>query len=433
MGTPAIHMHASSSHLGATIGSQLIRVLEFANQHLGMDAAFVTETSAHGQVYRSVHGDAQSFGVASGKPSISYCDLMLAGTIPHAIPATFADSRVRNLAVTSHARIGAYIGVPIVLADGTVFGSLACLSHDAHVLGERDVRFLKLLAELLAPEVEGARERDEAQAAMSNLIDTESIEVALQPVFDVHDGHCLGVEALARFPAVYGGTEAVFASAHSVGLGGALERLALGRAIALLPELPQKQFLAVNLTPHVAYDLAALGQNYPSFMAHLVLEITEHAAVDSYAQLREALRPMRDVGLRLAIDDAGAGYASLKHVIELEPDIIKVDRSIIDGLAADRARRSVVSAFVLLALEIGATVIAEGIETIDDLEAVRDLGVDAAQGYLFARPTTDRSALSEWASAGARPSQAMAVDASLLVRPQRPPDDRNSAGVVLLG
>jgi EAL domain-containing protein (putative c-di-GMP-specific phosphodiesterase class I) len=432
MGTPVIDGEASRSHLEARIGSQLIRVLEFANQHLGMDAAFVTESSNQGQVYRSAHGDTHSFGIASGKPSVSYCDLMLAGHIPHAIPAAFADSRVRDLAVTVRGRIGAYIGVPIVLADGTIFGSLACVSHDAHVLGERDVRFMELLAGLVAPEVEGAREHDEARAAISMLIDTEDMEVALQPVFDVHDGHCLGVEALARFPAAYGATEAVFESAHSVGLGGALERLALGRAIALLPQLPPNQFLAVNLTPHVAYELAGLGDSYAGFMSHLVLEITEHAAVDSYAELREALRPMRDLGLRLAIDDAGAGYASLKHVIELEPDIIKVDRSIIDGLAADRARRSVVSAFVLLALELGATVIAEGIETPEDLEAVRDLGVDAAQGYLFARPTTDLSALVSWQSAGSRTSQAMGVDASLLVSPQQPPDDRNRARAALL-
>jgi EAL domain-containing protein (putative c-di-GMP-specific phosphodiesterase class I) len=432
MGTPVSNGDGSRSYPDAHKGGQLIRVLEFANQHLGMDAAFVTESSARGQMIRSFNGDAQSFGMAFGEPSVSYCALMLVGEIPHAIPAAVADSRVRDLSVTLSARIGAYIGVPIVLADGSVFGSLACMSHDAHVLGDRDVRFMKLLADLLAPEVESARERDEAQAAVSNLIDTEDMEVALQPVFDVHDGHCLGVEALARFPAAYGATEAVFASAHSVGLGAALERLALARAIALLPELPANQFLAVNLTPHVAYELAGLGHDYPSLMPHLVLEITEHAAVDSYAQLRDALRPMRDVGLRLAIDDAGAGYASLKHVIELEPDIIKIDRSIIDGLAADRARRSVVSAFVLLALDIGATVIAEGIETTEDLEAVRDLGVDAAQGYLFARPTTDRSALAHWQSAGFRPPKAVAVDPSLLVRPQRPPDGRSTISAALL-
>jgi EAL domain-containing protein (putative c-di-GMP-specific phosphodiesterase class I) len=258
------------------------------------------------------------------------------------------------------------------------------------------------------------------------------MQVALQPVFDVHDGHCLGVEALARFPAGYGSTESVFQSAHSVGLGSALERLALGRAIALLGELPAGEFLAVNLTPTVAFELAGLGRSYAGHMSHLVLEITEHAAIDSYAELREALRPMREQGLRLAIDDAGAGYASLKHVIELEPDIIKVDRSIIDGVAADRARRSVVSAFVLLALDMGATVIAEGIETQEDLEAIRDLGVDAAQGYLFARPTTDLVALTGWHRDGSRFARSPSVDPALLVRPQEPPDNqaRTTAGLL---
>jgi EAL domain-containing protein (putative c-di-GMP-specific phosphodiesterase class I) len=422
MGTPAVDGDAARSNLEARIGSQLIRVLEFANQHLGMEVAFVTETSGVDQIYRSVHGDAHSFGIATGNPSVAYCALMLGGAIPNAIPSTGSDNRVSALKATAHARIGAYIGVPIVLADGTVFGSLGCLSHESHVLGERDVRFMELLADLVGPEVLSARERGHARTRIASLIDTTALEVALQPVFDVHDGRCLGVEALARFPVAYGGTETVFESAHSVGLGRDLERLALGSAVALLPDLPPGQFLAVNLTPHVAHELAGLGMNYPQMLPQLVLEITEHAAVDSYAELREALRPMRDNGLRLAIDDAGAGYASLKHVVELEPDIIKVDRSLIDGLAADRARRSVVSAFVLLALDMGAAVIAEGIETIEDLEAVRDLGVDAAQGYLFARPTTDRSAMAGWQHAGERFPPSISVAHSMRLRPHQRSD-----------
>jgi EAL domain-containing protein (putative c-di-GMP-specific phosphodiesterase class I) len=431
MATPAANADAARGGFEARFGSQLMRVLELANQHLGMDVSFVAEILDEGQLYRSVHGDALSFGITPGNPTVGYCDLMLAGRIPNAIPATAVDSRVHALRATFDARIGAYIGVPIILSDGSIFGSLGCLSHDAHVLGDRDVRFMHLLAELVAPEVERNRERDHARTGISKLIATEDLDVALQPVFDIHDGRCLGVEALARFPAAYGDTEAVFKSAHAVGLGHSLERLALGRAVALLPQLPPGQFLAVNLTPKVAHQLCAISGDHLHFMSHLVLEITEHAAVASYTELREALRPSRENGLRLAIDDAGAGYASLKHVIELEPDIIKVDRSIIDGLAADRARRSVVSAFVLLALDIGATVIAEGIETAEDLEAVRDLGVDAAQGYLFARPTTDRSAISTWQSAGIPLPRG--VDPALVMRPASPLGDRgkSTAGLVL--
>lgn len=173
----------------------------------------------------------------------------------------------------------------------------------------------------------------------------------------------------------------------------------------------------MNLSPVVAHELADLGATHPHLVSRLVLEITEHAAVNSYAELRRALRPSREHGLRLAIDDASAGYASLKHDIELEPDIIKIDRSIIHGLPRDRAQRSVVSAFVLLALEIGATVIAEGVETTADFKAGEDLGVDAAQGYLLAAPARGREALAEWADGFSSHSR-FASSSSPIVQPR---------------
>jgi EAL domain-containing protein (putative c-di-GMP-specific phosphodiesterase class I) len=429
MDSPSAGGHLVRSGFDRRIGGQLNRILELADQHLDMDLAFVAESFGAEQVYRTVHGDARSFAITLDARCTAYCGLMLDGQIPHAIPDTAVDHGVQSLDMTINGRIGAYIGVPIVLSDGTLYGSLGCFSHEAHELGARDIHFMRMLADLAGPELELGRERAQMHSRIQTLIDTASLEVALQPVFDIHDGRCLGVEALARFPEAYGNTETVFQSAHSVGLGAPLERLALTHAVTVLPGLSEEQFLAVNLTPQVALELARTIDHRPDLMSHLVLEITEHAAVDGYAQLREALRPLRRHGLRLAIDDAGAGYASLKHVIELEPDIIKVDRSLIDGLAVDRARRSVVSAFVLLALDLGAFVIAEGIERPDDLEAVRDLGVDAAQGYLFARPTTDRSALARWVRG--RAPEAGGVSPALLISQQNAPHDVSHTSGVL--
>jgi len=137
MATPAADADAARSSFEARFDSQLMRVLELANQHLGMDVSFVAEILDEGQLYRSVHGDAHSFGITTGEATLGYCDLMLAGRIPHAIPATAVDSRVHALRITHDARIGAYIGVPIILSDGSTFGSLGCLSHEAHVLGDR--------------------------------------------------------------------------------------------------------------------------------------------------------------------------------------------------------------------------------------------------------------------------------------------------------
>jgi EAL domain-containing protein (putative c-di-GMP-specific phosphodiesterase class I) len=132
----------------------------------------------------------------------------------------------------------------------------------------------------------------------------------------------------------------------------------------------------------------------------LILEITEHSAVESYAMLRDSLGPVRRCGLRLAIDDAGAGYASLQHIVELAPDLIKADRSLVDGVAHDRARQSVVRALVGVAADLDAVIVAEGVERPDDLDTIRGLDVDAAQGYLFARPSTDRTDVTKWIASG---------------------------------
>jgi EAL domain-containing protein (putative c-di-GMP-specific phosphodiesterase class I) len=372
-----------------------------------MDVVYLAEFQGTRQVFRAIQGDSQSFGLRLGEgPDLesAYCPRMVRGAIPNAIPDTANEPGICDLtAVTEGAGVGAYVGVPIELSDGTTYGSFCCLSHDPHDLGDRDVNFMLMLAELVASDVEGQRERDQETVRITDLIAAEELDIALQPIFDVHTYRCLGVEALSRFPSAYGDTGDVFESAYNVGLGLPLERLALTRAISLLPDMPPHQYLSVNLTPRVAYELNDVGATSPDMLTSLVLEITEHAAVESYSELRSSLQTAREQGLRLAIDDAGAGYASLKHVVELAPDIIKIDRSLVDGVSADRARRSVVSAFVLLALDLGATVVAEGVERRADLQAVEDLGVDAAQGYLLARPSTSRLQLTKWQAEGQQP------------------------------
>jgi EAL domain-containing protein (putative c-di-GMP-specific phosphodiesterase class I) len=257
---------------------------------------------------------------------------------------------------------------------------------------------MEMLAELLVEDLDEQHRRQRQRAAMADIIDAERATIALQPVVDLRTGGCLGVEALARFPAEAGSPGTVFAAAREAGLDLEMQLMAARRALAVLPGVGPGQRMGVNLSPDMALQMAdSLDlDNVP--MDRLVLEITEHEAVESYAELRERLAPLRERGLILAIDDAGAGYASLQHVVELNPDIIKIDRSLIHGLAADPARRSVVSSFVLVGREIGALVIAEGVETREDLAAAADLGVDAVQGYLIARPSTDPRDHAHWAT-----------------------------------
>jgi EAL domain-containing protein (putative c-di-GMP-specific phosphodiesterase class I) len=379
-------------------------ILQIARRHMDMDLALLAQITDGEQVYRGFAGDAASFGweVDDRLPlSETYCRRMTCGEIPHVIPDTAAEPGVRDLAITVSANIGSYVGVPVHLPDGSLYGSLCAVSHSPHPVDEKDARFLQILAELLAGEAEADRDRSLQRARLERLLEGGHLDIALQPIVGLRSGGIVGAEALSRFPPGCGAPDAVFRAAHRAGVGVELERVAARRAFDSLPLLGPDTYLAINVTPAVAVDLARRSLELPDLPVHrLVVEITEHAAVENYAALRDSLGEARQRGLRLAIDDAGAGYASLQHVVELVPDVIKADRSLIDGVAHDQARQSVVRAFVTVAMDLQAVVVAEGVERRADLETVRDLGVDAAQGFLFARPSTDRATVHEWMTSG---------------------------------
>jgi EAL domain-containing protein (putative c-di-GMP-specific phosphodiesterase class I) len=134
-------------------------------------------------------------------------------------------------------------------------------------------------------------------------------------------------------------------------------------------------------------------------LRRLVLEITERSPVSCYDELNAVLAPLRDRGMRVAVDDTGAGYASFSHVLRLRPDVVKLDRSLISSIDTDPAQRSLVIAVALLALDLGATLTAEGVETEAQARALADLGVDHGQGFHLGRPTSD---LARWTTGGAR-------------------------------
>jgi EAL domain-containing protein (putative c-di-GMP-specific phosphodiesterase class I) len=418
----AVEDNTVKTILREAAGGQLVeRVVELAQRHLDMDVAFIAAFRPGRHVYRAVAGDAASFGLEVGKGPAAdgtYCALMITGAIPNLIPDTSAAERVRDLAVTSAGPVGAYVGVPLRLPDGTLYGSFCCLSHRAQPgLTGRDVKFMTMLAELLEEELAEQTRLDQQRLDLEKVLAGGKVTMAVQPVVDLMTGRCTSLEALARFPAAIGAPDVAFAAAEQVGLRPRLETLTASKALALLPVLAPDQALAINLSPDVAFQLAATATRRDLPWSRLILEMTEHAAVESYTAIRERLEPLRQRGLRLAIDDAGAGFASLRHIVELRPDIIKIDRSLVDGVVNDLARRSVVTNFVLLALDIGAVVVAEGVETQAELDAVSALGVDAVQGYLIARPSSDSGDLARWASG--TPLLPTAASAAL-PQPRRP-------------
>jgi len=217
-----------------------------------------------------------------------------------------------------------------------------------------------------------------------------------QPIVHVDTGTVAGVEALCRF-ADGRAPEHWFKECERLGSAPALDLAIIERALADLSQLPTG-YLSVNLSPSTLRDPRLtdllLSPDVPA--DRIVVEVTEHARVADYLEAQRVLGALRKAGVRVAVDDAGAGYASLRHVVELRPDFIKIDRDLVHGLAEDHARRVAVSAFVLLSLDLNASVIAEGLERPADLAALYDLGVDAAQGYLLGRPSTRPTDLAAW-------------------------------------
>jgi EAL domain-containing protein (putative c-di-GMP-specific phosphodiesterase class I)/DNA-binding NarL/FixJ family response regulator len=244
----------------------------------------------------------------------------------------------------------------------------------------------RVRAQLVAENHEYQR-RQELQEQLLVALDGDGLEMVYQPIFDLEASRVVGVEALARFSLEPNRPpNEWFAAAAGVGLSTRLEFNALSRAIAARPQLPAGMFLAVNLSPMAVMSRQLLDAVPKSVADQLVVELTEHTPVIDYAELSLALAPLRALGAALAIDDAGAGFASLRHILELAPQFIKLDISITQKIEHDRAALAMAVALTSFAGAIDAKIVAEGIETENELSAVRSLGIQLGQGYHLGRP-----------------------------------------------
>jgi EAL domain-containing protein (putative c-di-GMP-specific phosphodiesterase class I) len=209
--------------------------------------------------------------------------------------------------------------------------------------------------------------------------------MVFQPIVDLTHGRVVGYEALSRFGPMEAPPDAWFNEAADVGLGIELELKAVSRALDQLGDFPEPgQYLSVNCSPDllISNDLYDLLKRHDA--ARVVVELTEHLPVDDYEDCRTAVERLRELGVRLAIDDMGTGYASMRHVIELRPEIIKLDRSLVK--VSEGPARSMVQAMVTLAGLTGSTVLAEGIEDEATLSWVRELGAELGQGWHIGHP-----------------------------------------------
>lgn len=389
--TSPVELTPLSSGSSASIQS----VLGSVRSYLGMDVAFVSEFSGRHKAFRNVDADGPDCPVTAGEVvsiASGYCQHVVEGRLPELIPNTADLPAAQAIPETTSIPIGAHLSVPIRLNGGRVFGTFCSFSYQPHPdLDGRDLELMHTFAQLVARQIEKEIEQQEARADKAERIraamEIGDPHIVYQPICRLSDGHVVGVEALARFHSKpERSPDKWFDDAAEVGLGELLEVLSVRQAIRAAHVLPPGVSLNVNLSPAVIIQ-GRLEDALSGIDPHrLVVEITEHSMIKDYQQLIDALAPFRARGVRIAIDDAGAGYASLRHVLMLRPDVIKIDISVTRGVDSDPMRRAMAAALSEFGRHTDTAIVAEGVETASELKVLRELGIERGQGYFFGRP-----------------------------------------------
>ena len=374
-------------------GDGITRMLRAIRSHLRMDVAFASEIRDGQVIIR--HADSGPNGpihVGDTFPSEdSYCQRIVDGRLPRLMPDTSAVAEAAALGCTSELPVGAHMSVPMVLRDGSVYGTFCCFSAEADLsLNQRDLDTLRAFADLAAAEIDESlredRAREEARRRIRQVIAKGPLGIFYQPIYCLQTGRIVGIEGLARFADCDARPpSAWFNEAAESGLGVDLELVAVRAALAGSPYLPENVYLAVNVSAKTVLSghLEEMIADLPA--GRVVIELTEHEMVSDYVALKRALEPLRSRA-PLAIDDVGAGYAGMRHILDLEPDIVKLDMSLVRDIDKDPARRALALALVGFTSGMRCEIVAEGVETAQELAVLRELGIPKAQGYFLGRP-----------------------------------------------
>jgi EAL domain-containing protein (putative c-di-GMP-specific phosphodiesterase class I) len=364
--------------------------------HLDMDVAFVSEFVGRKRYFRNVDARTRSpIHIGDSMPlSEGYCQRVVDGSLPELIPNTAFVALATSLPETFSVPIGAHLSVPIRLKSGRVYGTFCCFNFASdESLNERDLSVMRAFADIAAHQIDHELEesaiRNEKSRRILSAIDSEQPGVVYQPIVSLADLSVVGIECLSRFDLdPYRGPDHWFAEAADIGHGTVLELQAIRNVLRGLQdvELGGDMQIWLNLSARTLIDGGVIDHLRTLDLGRIVLELTEHEHVADYAVLNRALAPLRDRGVRVAIDDAGAGYSSMSHILNMSPDFIKLDLSLTRHIDIDRKRRALAAALIEFARQTDATIVAEGVESVAELNELRRLGVQLAQGYFLSEP-----------------------------------------------
>lgn len=369
-------------------------VLDGLRELLAMDVAFISEFVNGERVFRYVSCAAEEAPIEVGgsDPLVdSYCHHIVEGRLPELINDAAAIPMATALPATEKLPVGAHLSVPVKRRDGAIYGTMCCFTYEADFsLNQRNLDVLKMAAKLTGDLIDRRAmhelRRNELSAKIRKAIEASQYMIVYQPIYDIANHKVVGVEALVRFPdAEKRSPSDWFDEADEVGLTVALEIATIRRALKGLSYLPKDIYLSVNVSLEtlMSGELKAAFEGLSS--NRVVIELTEHEAVEDYEELNQRIEELRGCA-RLAIDDVGAGYSSIRHILDLGPDIIKLDVSMVRDLHKRPARSAFVKAMVQFAKTSGSSIVAEGVEHKEELDELARLGAAKAQGYFLCRP-----------------------------------------------
>lgn len=400
MGNAALQLPAFDEAPARPLADELVndpgieRILKSVRGHLGVEIAFVARYVENDQrelTHVSTDLDLPMGPGYRNPREEGYCWHILNGRLPELIQDPSDYPLTATMDITSFLPVGCHINTPLRLSDGTVWGSFCALGRQPdRSMNQRDLDILKSFAGLVGERIESSLEEDvllrQARIRVEAMLDGHAVTMFQQPIHALGSGKPVGVECLARFPDLTKrGPQAWFDDAEKVGLGNRLEMTAVRCALETVGTVPDGIYAAINASPTTILSGELRHVLEESGARDLVIEITEHQEVEDFEALAREIAAIKPFA-RIAIDDVGTGYAGLRHLIELQPDILKMDMVLTRECDKDPARRAIAAAMVQFARDIGAKLVAEGIETEEERAVMQDLGVDYGQGYLFARP-----------------------------------------------
>ncbi|MBO6727315.1 MAG: EAL domain-containing protein [Rhizobiaceae bacterium] len=384
--------------------SVVARALNVIRSHLGMDVAYVSEFVGNESVFREVDAPGLEALIKVGdRRSLDdiYCRHILEGRLPELIPDTGQIPLAASMPITSAVPIGSHVSIPIKLPDGRPYGMFCCLSaRPDRSLGQRDLEIMRAFADFAADEIITEIETKKAFAAkrsqVVSVITGEGFSIHYQPIWNIRSGQVVGFESLSRFNLEPTSPDHWFQLASEVGMSLELELAAIKKALSGLGALEDRSvYLAINASPDTAGNKHFRSLLDGFDLTRIVLEITEHTDPSDIEHLIEAIEPLRKSGMRLAIDDVGVGHSGLQRMLKLRPDLLKLDMSLTRNIHADPARQALASALARFSSVTETTIIAEGVESRDELEALNSLGIEFAQGYLLGRPKLLKDAMDD--------------------------------------